>query len=168
MQRLSRFEGLLRQRSLACSKTQVFPSAKLSRGTLKASSATSLLSKTRGALYSWGCNIDGQLGQSNVDEKSGPVKVEALEDADVKTISCGLYHSSVGGDLSDQKGRAWTFGSTYYAQLGQSILGFAEEIMIPTQISHFVDMEIKQILSGYWHGLALTTTGRTYAWGNGH
>lgn len=70
--------------------------------------------KTNGALWSWGSNSSGQLGQNNVNDLSSPVQVGALTDwAQVAVGNAFCRAIKTAGTL-------WSWGQNTSGQLGQN------------------------------------------------
>ena len=71
--------------------------------------------KTNGTLWSWGYNLDGELGDSTRITKSSPVQTIS-GGTNWKQVACGHYHTS--GIKTD--GTLWIWGYNSNAQLGDS------------------------------------------------
>nr|XP_054770792.1 probable E3 ubiquitin-protein ligase HERC4 [Lytechinus pictus] len=54
----------------------------------------SVVLSVSGSVYVWGWNEHGQLGLQQSDNVKLPVKLESISHGDVKTISCGMHHTS--------------------------------------------------------------------------
>ena len=142
-----------------------------------------------GRVWTWGVNDQGSLGR---DTKSSVMKDITMKDGDesdsdseedllnpkeskpglvegfpkgvkVVKLACG---DSISVAIADD-GAVYSWG-TFRASDG--LLGYSKSSMIspsPTPISSFSPYSICQISCGTDHVLALSTTGRVYAWGNG-
>jgi len=142
-----------------------------------------------GRVWTWGVNDQGSLGR---DTKSSVTKEITMKDGDesdgaseedllnpmeskpglvegfpkgvkVVKLACG---DSISVAIADD-GMVYSWG-TFRASDG--LLGYSKSSMIspsPTPISLFTPYSICQIACGTDHVLALSTTGRVYAWGNG-
>lgn len=140
-----------------------------------------------GRVWTWGVNDQGSLGRatkssvtkeitmkdggdSDSEEdllnpmESKPGLVEGFpEGVEVVKLACG---DSISVAIAND-GVVYSWG-TFRASDG--LLGYSKSSMIspsPTPISLFSPYSICQISCGTDHVLALSTTGRVYAWGNG-
>ena len=104
-----------------------------------------------GALYMWGRNTNGQLGQGNITNRSSPVVVSGTW----SKIVCGLSH--VLAIKSDGKLFAW--GWNGQGQLGDgTTLGRSSPVQIGA--SNWLD-----IGGGQSHTLAIRSDSKLFAWG---
>lgn len=110
-----------------------------------------------GELYTFGMNDCGQLGLDHTQHQSTPQLVKALEGHEVTMVSCGLYHTMICTSI----GELYSCGKNDYGQLG---LGHSRLVKSPTLVSLPNEM-ICFIASGYYHSIAVSTTGRTFAFG---
>lgn len=74
-------------------------------------------SGTRQYCYSWGRNINGQLGYNNIYDYSSPIKVFGTS-VYVKSISAAGNSSAFINDVNN--GELWVFGNNEFGQLGTS------------------------------------------------
>ncbi|RZF39897.1 hypothetical protein LSTR_LSTR010525 [Laodelphax striatellus] len=77
----------------------------------------------------------------------------------VVDISCGEEHTLV----VCQNGRVFGFGGNEFGQLG---LGTTSAVTKPSCIKSLKPEKVKKIVCGKTHSLALTGSGKLYAWGN--
>ncbi|MDT7510603.1 InlB B-repeat-containing protein [Bifidobacterium sp. H6bp9] len=118
-----------------------------------------------GTVYTWGNNVQGQLGNGSSDKNShsSPAKVTAL--SNITAISAGFTT----GTALDSQGHAWAWGENSKGQLGNGALG---DNPTPTRVQ---DLDTGQpdarfyiaISAGYQHVLALDTDHDLYGWGSG-
>ena len=82
------------------------------------------------ALWTFGYNAYGQLGQGDIVYLSSPVQVGSL--TDWNSMSCGYRHTT--GIKTDSS--LWTFGYNAYGQLGQ---GDIVNLSSPVQVGSLTD-----------------------------
>ncbi len=107
-----------------------------------------------GAVYAWGANNWGQLGDSTHVRRERPVRVVGLDN--VVRIAAGRTHSLA----LTADGRVWAWGSNSHGQLG---LTQPQKRRVPTLVPTLSD--IVSIDAGNLHSLAVTRTGDVFAWG---
>jgi alpha-tubulin suppressor-like RCC1 family protein len=118
--------------------------------------AHSMALKSNGAVYAWGSNIYGELGNGNTTNNGTPTQVLLLSSG-VKAISCGGWHSVA----LKNDGTVWTWGWNTDGQLGD---GTFVDKTVPVQVSGLSG--IIKIASGTYHVLALKNDGTVWAWGD--
>lgn len=111
--------------------------------------------QTDGTLWSWGFNIDGQLGDGTTANKEVPIQ-----------IGTGNNWQSVSNNYSNSfgiktNGTLWGWGNNSYGQLG---IGNFDNKLVPTQIATATNWQ--SISSGYNYTLAIKTNGTLWAWGD--
>ncbi len=112
------------------------------------------ISGSFGALWDWGNNGNGQLGDGTVVAKSSPILVGTR--SDWSTISLGQNFSiALKSDRS-----LWGWGNNSSAQLGDSTV---VQKSSPVLIGTLTDWA--SISAGYRHILATKTDGTAWAWG---
>eukprot|EP01130_Rhizamoeba_saxonica_P000193 TRINITY_DN10187_c0_g1_i1.p1 TRINITY_DN10187_c0_g1~~TRINITY_DN10187_c0_g1_i1.p1 ORF type:complete len:442 (+),score=133.12 TRINITY_DN10187_c0_g1_i1:49-1326(+) len=125
---------------------------------------------TDGLVYGWGANSKFQLGLGlkNNRDRDRPQRVKVLDDLielddsgdhPIQEIACGAEHNLIllkNGDL-------FAFGGNEYGQLG--IGGTSDHEKEPQQVE--IGEEVVQVAAGEWHSVALTASGKLYAWGKG-
>ena len=121
-----------------------------------AGTASSFAVDRNGAVWSWGSNFDGRLGDgSSVVFRATPAQVVGL--TDVQALSAGGSHVlALTRDSS-----VWSWGANALGQLGQ---GSADTGLhpIPTRIPGFTATAVS---AGGNHSLALKPDGTVWAWG---
>ncbi|KAJ1666364.1 hypothetical protein IW140_001093 [Coemansia sp. RSA 1813] len=113
-----------------------------------------------GQLWSWGCNDQKVLGRSGDEFVAAPVS--ALDGVRIAKVACS---DSATFALSDD-GHVYSWG-TFRGSEG--IMGFSEHIHIqelPLVINDFRE-PVVDICAGGDHALALSASGKVYAWGCG-
>lgn len=111
--------------------------------------------KADGSVYAFGSNANGQLGDGTDQNQDSPVLVNGL--SDIVQIS-----ASIGSYAIDKDGRLWAWGSNKYGQLANGTKD-SDVHSSPVQIE--IDEPVVSIASGKGHALALTQSGKVYAWG---
>ena len=108
-----------------------------------------------GALFAWGLNQAGQLGDNSTVNSTVPVSVIGL--TGVTGVSGGLSHSlAVRAD-----GTAWAWGLNVDGELGNNSTTSSS---VPVPVSNLTG--VTQVSGGGWHSLALTSGGTVWAWGD--
>lgn len=118
--------------------------------------AFSLALKQDGTVWAWGDNWRGQLGTGNTTTSHTPVQVENLE---------GVTMIAAGAETSfalKSDGTLWAWGDNYWGQLGVDVSG--DQVLYPAQVLNLSG--VIALAASYEHTLALTNTGRVWAWGS--
>jgi len=121
------------------------------------------LALTRGGrVYSWGANAMGQLGAgcASAVRCITPLLVEGLPAGDpVVTIAAGYQHSLA----AMRSGRVYAWGDNTSGQLGN---GRAQGSRAPVMVAGLPGNDlVVAVAAGYVHSVALTRSGRVFAWG---
>ena len=112
--------------------------------------------KSNGALYAFGLNSSGQLGDGTTTNQSSPIPVSV--------IPIGWNELSVGAAFTDalkSDGTLWAWGVGNHGQLGG---GNNSNKNIPSQIGTATNW--KFISAGQEYSLAIKQDGTLWAWGN--
>ena len=109
--------------------------------------------KDTGALYTWGSNAVGELGDGTTTNKNSPTEIST----GWRAVSGGDSH--ILAIKTDNTLHSW--GGNHFGQLGMGTTSRSEDS--PTQIS----AGWKAVAAGAWHSLALKNDNTLYAWGNG-
>ena len=110
--------------------------------------------KIDGTLWSWGNNFNGQLGLSDITNRSIPVQVGSL--SNWSSVSCGLNHTAA----IKTDGTLWSWGSNSFGQLG---LNTVTNYSSPVQVGSLSDWS--KISCGTYHTTAIKTDGTLWACG---
>ena len=126
----------------------------------------SLALDSDGALYAWGSNAYGQLGNGTTTNSSVPVAVKIagtpLAGKTIVQIAAGANHNMV----LTSDGAVYTWGWNYHGQLGNNTKTNSNTIVAVQTISTpIAGKKIVKIAAGQGHSLALTDDGMVYTWG---
>ncbi len=125
-------------------------------GAVSAGTRFSVAVDPSGSPWAWGANESGQLGNGGTDRKLQPTPVSGV--VDVTAVAAGGAHAVV--VLADGTVRAW--GDNDKGQVGDGALGGIRTA--PANVASIPDTVA--VAAGGSHSLALTRTGRVYAWGS--
>ena len=114
---------------------------------------------TAGAVYCWGSDSQGQLGNGPGGSQSTPGPVLAPMDADVVQIAVGAEHTCA----LTSAGAVYCWGGDGYGQLGDNS-GLTNQ-QAPVPLAAPLNANVKQISAGHRHTCALTNAGAVYCWG---
>ena len=121
--------------------------------------------KTDGTLWTWGENINGELGINLSGASNGrttPVQT-FLGGNNWKQVSGG----NVGTAAIKTDGTLWTWGQNGYGQLGINSAGTTEGRITP--VTTFLGgTNWKQVARGNFHMSAIKTDGTLWVWGNNY
>ena len=126
----------------------------------------SLALDSDGALYAWGSNAYGQLGNGTTTNSSVPVAVKIagtpLAGKTIIQIVAGANHNMV----LTSDGAVYTWGWNYHGQLGNNTKTNSNTIVaVQTIGTPLAGKKIVKIAAGQGHSLALTGDGIVYTWG---
>ncbi|GBG70272.1 hypothetical protein CBR_g6400 [Chara braunii] len=126
-----------------------------------AGKAFSLAVTEDGRVWSWGCNVKGELGLGDTVARLLPEMVEGkLAEETVEAVSAGFEHVVA---LTKQ-GVLYVWGSNDRGQLGTG--EDAAYHMVPTQIGGSVfGIKFAHIAAGLKHCIVASKSGEVYAWG---
>jgi alpha-tubulin suppressor-like RCC1 family protein len=122
----------------------------------------SLALRADGAVWAWGDNERGQLGDGTMTDRSLPVRAKGL--GPVVAIAAGLDFSLA----LDLDGKVWGWGANDHGQLGD---GTIQDRLLAVAVSAKLDevVAISACGGGGEHSLALRANGTVWGWGfNGH
>ncbi len=108
-----------------------------------------------GSVWSWGMNVNGQLGRPTAALQSAAAAIAELPP--IAALAAGHSHVLA----LDRAGRVWAWGSNSAGQLGNGALQASPQ---PVNIA-FPD-PIRHIAAGDTHSFAVDANGRLWAWGS--
>jgi alpha-tubulin suppressor-like RCC1 family protein len=111
--------------------------------------------KTSGALYCWGSNAQGVVGDGTTENRAMPTLVTTGAPA-WRAVAMGSEHAcAVGTD-----GTLWCWGDNFYGQLGDTP---STNHNTPAQVG--ADRDWADVTAGYSHSCALKTDGSLWCFG---
>ncbi|OQR81723.1 hypothetical protein THRCLA_11473 [Thraustotheca clavata] len=115
---------------------------------------------TQGELYTWGCGIDGRLGNNSSTAQDIPTVVYGLKTLGVvpKVVRCGGRHTCILTSTDE----LYTWGANDFGQLG---LGHTRQRTTPALVSFPKPSRILDVSLGQFHSAAVAATGDVYTWG---
>lgn len=114
---------------------------------------------TKTGLLSWGDNFYGELGDATRKTRSAPVNVKLPKNTTVTAVRAGCDHAIA----LTKTGTVLAWGGNADHQLGN---GGTKNSGQPKPISFGKGTRIKSISTGCNHSLAVSTSGKVYAWGD--
>ncbi len=134
--------------------------------------AQSMAITSEGRIFTWGYNIEGQLGIGTIDLEIHASPIDISENFNLNTgetfteVSLGSFHSSV----ITNEGRIFTWGLNNYGQLGDGTKVYNDVEPNPTEITANFSLNegeiIIEVILGTDHSMATTSDGRVFGWGN--
>ncbi len=122
---------------------------------LDAGYAHSVSAHNDGTVWAWGMNTTGQLGDSTLTNRNGPVRSGTV--ASVVEVGAGVFHTIA----LKSDGTVWAWGDNSQGQLGN---GTTTARTFPGQVPGLTG--VVAIASGFSHTLALKSDGTVWAWGD--
>ncbi len=118
-----------------------------------------------GAVYCWGVNYRGRLGNNSSATNlavptavAGAFPTPANGNASFIDIATGLYHACA----ATSAGEAYCWGTNSFGGLGN---GGTTQSFRPVRVSMPAGELVASITAGYQSSCAITTTGKLYCWG---
>ena len=118
----------------------------------------SLVLTSGGAVYAWGWNMTGQLGNGNINGSDVPVKVRLPGRTKATAIGAGFAHSLA----VTSTGAAFAWGKNYNGNLGNGSTTDSEGLV---RVELPAGTKVATVAVGGEHNLAVTSTGALLAWG---
>ena len=113
-----------------------------------------------GSLFSWGYNVNGQLGVGDADDKQKPTLVTELQGKQVVHVAAGACRTI----CCTADGSVFTWGDGDNGQLG---LGDDEFQLLPTLVrGELQGKQVVQVAAGDKHSACVTEDGSVYMWGD--
>lgn len=109
-----------------------------------------------GALYCWGDNTYGQIGDSSTTLRKTPTRVTGI--SAVETVSAGTFHTCA----ATREGEVWCWGQNNYGQLGD---GSSINRLAPTKVVGLSSL-VQEVASGSTNTCALTNESAVFCWGD--
>jgi alpha-tubulin suppressor-like RCC1 family protein len=134
------------------------PSVALSRAAVAAGLYHGLALSPTGAVFAWGWDIVGQLGNGSTNGSDVPVRVRLPGGAKIIGISAGFAHSVA----VTTAGAVLAWGKNYNGDLGN---GSTTDSDVPVEVTLPAGTKVTAIAAGSEHTLAVTSTGAVLAWG---
>jgi alpha-tubulin suppressor-like RCC1 family protein len=119
----------------------------------------SLALTSTGAVYAWGANFDGQLGNGTTTSSNVPIPSTAPAGVTFTAIAAGTGYSLA----LTSSGEVYAWGFNGSGQLGD---GTNTSRRIMTAVSLPAGVTITAIACGADHSLAISSTGDVYEWGS--
>ena len=121
---------------------------------------------SEGRFFTWGANLFGQIGDGTTINRGIPVEIISRFNLSVgetiTEISLGHAHSSA----ITSAGRIFTWGANWNGQLGD---GTTTDRITPVEITNGFDLSVGETIIdlslGASHSSAITSAGRSFAWG---
>ena len=132
--------------------------AKLRYTTVRSSLDTSVALATSGAVFAWGGNIYGQIGDGTTMSRLTPVRVRLPSGVKVTAVrEGGVFTMAL-----TTKGQVLAWGNNNYGELGD---GSTQNRVLPVRARLPKGVTVTAISAGYNSALALTSSGRVLSWG---
>ena len=122
-------------------------------GTQAGGSGFVVLNTPAGAVWTWGINSSGQLGDNTNTARRFPGAVSGM--GTVVAVSAGSSHALA----LDDTGQVWAWGDNTYGQLGDAS---TTQRKVPVLLGL---TSVVRIAAGGHHSMALRSTGELYVWG---
>jgi alpha-tubulin suppressor-like RCC1 family protein len=121
---------------------------------------------TTGAVYCWGFNADGELGNSSTINSSVPVAVSTSGALSGVTVTQITADSGLDACALGSTGAAYCWGKNNDGQLGNNTLASSSVPVVVTTTGALAGKTLTQITAGNDLTCALDSTGLAYCWGD--
>ncbi|MGH9081230.1 MAG: hypothetical protein ACRDYE_14360 [Acidimicrobiales bacterium] len=111
-----------------------------------------------GAVYTWGLNRYGELGDGTTTNRDFPVLVHLPVGVSVTAVAAGQYHSLA----MTSTGAVYSWGNNADGQLGDNSI---TNSTVPVPVALPAGVKATAIGAGDSHSLLVTSTGAVYGWG---
>lgn len=120
---------------------------------------------TNGALYTWGSNSTGQLGDGTTTSRLSPIRINSgpLTGQALTQASTASSHTLVLG----ANGNLYGWGGNAQGQLGDGSMAFRTS-PVAVSMTPFAGKTVKKIAVGGSISFVLTNDGIVYTWGQGY
>lgn len=133
----------------------------------------SLAVTSDGAVYAWGYNSNGELGNGGHDYNAHNLPAQVISPTDATQPLTGAAQVAAGANFSlalMRDGTVYAWGYDGYGQLGA---GDTTDRSTAVQVAGPVDASrpltgVVAVAAGTYHSLALTAGGQVYAWGRNY
>ncbi|MBN2503832.1 MAG: InlB B-repeat-containing protein, partial [Bacilli bacterium] len=119
-----------------------------------------------GRVFTWGYNTQGQLGDGTTTNRSLPVDITANFNFDSSETAVSIYRANQSVFVLTSLNKIFAFGSN-----SDGVLGYGDSInhVLPVEITGKFNLgtgeTITMISGGLRHVMAISSTGRVFAWG---
>jgi alpha-tubulin suppressor-like RCC1 family protein/serine/threonine protein kinase len=127
---------------------------------LSGGSGHTLALTTEGKVHAWGENGAGQLGDGTTTARQQPVLVDMAGQNVV-----GIAAAPEGGFAITREGRVYGWGANAQGQLGDGTRNPSRKPVAVAMSGALKDRRVTAICAGRAHTLALSSSGKLYAWG---
>ncbi len=129
-----------------------------------AAGASHSLALQNGAVFSWGNDTQGQLGNNSTAQRNVPGNVSSANgfiNSGVTAVAAGAYHS-----LALQNGVIYAWGDDTYGELGNNSTAQSNvPVKVSSPLGIFSNSSVTAVAAGQSHSLALQN-GNVYTWGD--
>jgi alpha-tubulin suppressor-like RCC1 family protein len=141
-----------------CTAAAVFALLLIPAGAATAAVHPQPAASAGGSLQAWGSNRTGDLGNGNTGNTDVPVAVSLPPGTKIAGVAAGVDHSLA----RTTTGRALAWGNNTNGELGD---GSVHNSSVPVVVRLPAGARVTSVKAGCYDSLALTSTGRVFAWG---
>jgi len=110
-----------------------------------------------GKLYTWGDGQYGKLGHGSNQSELTPMRVAALSDVEIISVSCGPFHTLA----VDKSGKVWSFGQSKNGKLGHLDIDHSD---IPLTVKNLDG--VRTAFASTWNSYVVDRNNRAFSWGS--